>query len=254
VARIRSIKPELRTSEKVAGWPIEVRYFWVLLWGYLDDHGRGRDNPRLIKADCFPLDDKITAGRVASWLDTLERDDVIVRYSRDGQDYIAAPNWKEHQRPSHPKDSLFPDPPENFAKPSGSSREAIARTAADGSPEQGAGSREMEQGAEEQGGVTAQKRATRIPQPFIISDAMVVWARENAPLVDGKRATERFENYWLAKPGRDGVKADWERTWRNWLLRDQETAEKNPSHRQTPEERMLATLALASTEPKEIAS
>ena len=50
MARIRSVKPELRTSLTVAQWPREVRYFWVLLWGYLDDHGYGVDEPRLIKA------------------------------------------------------------------------------------------------------------------------------------------------------------------------------------------------------------
>ena len=43
MARIRSIKPELRTSLTVATWPREARYFWVLLWGYLDDHGYGLD-------------------------------------------------------------------------------------------------------------------------------------------------------------------------------------------------------------------
>ena len=40
MARIRSVKPALRTSRVVASWPWPVRYFWVLLWGYLDDHGR----------------------------------------------------------------------------------------------------------------------------------------------------------------------------------------------------------------------
>jgi predicted GIY-YIG superfamily endonuclease len=30
MARIRSVKPELRVSEVVASWPREVRYFWVL--------------------------------------------------------------------------------------------------------------------------------------------------------------------------------------------------------------------------------
>ncbi|MEZ2390872.1 hypothetical protein AB6813_15275 [bacterium RCC_150] len=48
MARIRSIKPEIRTSEKVNSWPVEIRYFWIMLWGYVDDHGKGRDNAKLI--------------------------------------------------------------------------------------------------------------------------------------------------------------------------------------------------------------
>jgi hypothetical protein len=72
MAKTRMLKPDLRTSEKVASWPIEVRYFWVLLWGYVDDHGKGKDNPLLVKADCFPLDPDIT-GETVDGCDELVR-------------------------------------------------------------------------------------------------------------------------------------------------------------------------------------
>ena len=61
MARIRSVKPELRESKLVGSWPMEVRYFWVLFWGYLDDFGRGLDLPKRIAGDCFPLDRTETA-------------------------------------------------------------------------------------------------------------------------------------------------------------------------------------------------
>ena len=84
---------------------------------------------------------------------------------------------------------------------------------------------------------------------------MAAWARERCPLVDGRVSTERFVNYWRAKAGRDATKVDWPATWRNWLLADQERLERNPHRAQTPEERMRATLALATpTGPQEIAS
>jgi hypothetical protein len=60
MARIRSVSPGLRTSETAAQWDREARYAWVLLWGYLDDYGRGVDNPKVIAADCFPLDDDVS--------------------------------------------------------------------------------------------------------------------------------------------------------------------------------------------------
>lgn len=94
----------------------------------------------------------------------------------------------------------------------------------------------------------AAKRGTRIPQPFVVTPEMVVWAREHAPLVDGPRSTQRFENYWLAKSGRDAVKLDWVRTWRNWLLKDQEDAERRQGGKKSPTDRALATLALAKPE------
>ena len=91
----------------------------------------------------------------------------------------------------------------------------------------------------------AANRGTRIPQPFLVDQDMVVWAHEHAPDVDGKRSTERFENYWLAKTGKDATKLDWLRTWRNWLLKDQEEAERRGARKLTPSERAQRTLALA---------
>lgn len=113
MARIRSVKPELRTSLTAAEWPREVRYFWVLLWGYLDDHGRGVDEPRLIKADCFPLDDDLTAADIDKWLEMLAapRDDEpasICRYAIGGRRYLHVPRWTNHQKPQHPSDSKIP--------------------------------------------------------------------------------------------------------------------------------------------------
>lgn len=109
MARARMVRPELRTSEKVCSWPIEVRYFFVLLWGYVDDHGKGKDNPRLIKADCFPLDDDITPEQIDAWLDVLSASEVIVRYTVDDGDFLAFPNWAEHQKVSHATKDIYPD-------------------------------------------------------------------------------------------------------------------------------------------------
>ena len=72
MARIRSVKPEIRKSLTVGAWPREVRLAWVYLWGYLDDYGRGQDNARVIAADCFPLDDDVTHELMGHWLDLFE--------------------------------------------------------------------------------------------------------------------------------------------------------------------------------------
>jgi hypothetical protein len=47
MARIRSMKPEFRRSRTVTSWPRDVRLTWALLWGYLDDEGRGEDDMAL---------------------------------------------------------------------------------------------------------------------------------------------------------------------------------------------------------------
>jgi hypothetical protein len=109
MARARMVKPELRTSTKVASWPIELRYFWVLLWGYVDDHGKAKDHPLLVKADCFPLDVDVTAETVDEWLWALSDAQVIVRYTVDGTDFLQIVNWADHQKPQHRGKDEYPD-------------------------------------------------------------------------------------------------------------------------------------------------
>lgn len=62
------------------------------------------------------------------------------------------------------------------------------------------------------------KRATRIPEPFPITEDMRTWATVNCPHVkDVDGATEEFVDYWRGVSGRHGVKLDWVGTWRNRL-------------------------------------
>jgi hypothetical protein len=116
------LKHDLRTSLKVASWPIEVRYFWTLLWGYVDDHGKGVDSPLLVKADCFPLDPDITGDTVDAWLWLLADAGVVARYTVNGTDYIQVINWTEHQKPPHPTEDVLP----NSTDPKATQRTAVA--------------------------------------------------------------------------------------------------------------------------------
>jgi hypothetical protein len=109
MAKARMVRSEIRTSTVVAEWPLEARYFWILLWGYVDDYGRGKDNVKLIKADCFPLDDSVTTEMVDEWLWLFAEAGVIVRYTVEGCDFLAVKNWAEHQKVPHPGKDNFPD-------------------------------------------------------------------------------------------------------------------------------------------------
>lgn len=119
MARIRSIKPQLRKSLTVAEWPREVRYAWVLLWGYLNDYGRGHDDLRLLVSDLFPLDRDVTEKKLDAWLRRMAEkptrgdDDTpaLCRYEVSGRRYLHAVKWREHQRISHPFDTGIPPCP-----------------------------------------------------------------------------------------------------------------------------------------------
>jgi hypothetical protein len=119
MARIRSIKPEVRKSLTVAAWPREVRLAWVYLWGYLDDHGRGVDDTRLIIAECFPLDRDVTDRKMERWLELMaekpeaspQDEAPLCRYETAGRHYLHAVKWRDHQKVSHPQKSRIPSCP-----------------------------------------------------------------------------------------------------------------------------------------------
>jgi hypothetical protein len=161
MARIRSVKPELRTSQLVASWPFETRYFWVLLWGYLDDYGRGHDIPKLIAGDCFPRDERITGKIIDGWLDLMaakhdHEPGPVCRYTVAGTAYLHATNWREHQRPNRPTPSRLPQCPihESLTEPlSEPGREYVSESLHVGAGEQGSrGAGEQQQALRESGG------------------------------------------------------------------------------------------------------
>lgn len=64
-------------------------------------------------------------------------------------------------------------------------------------------------------------RGHPLPDDFTVTEAMAAWAREKAPLC-GIDDHEAFCDYWRAVPGARGRKLDWEKTWRNWMRKEQE--------------------------------
>lgn len=81
----------------------------------------------------------------------------------------------------------------------------------------------------------ASPRGTRIPDDFAVTEAMVKWAREHAPHVDGRFETDQFRDYWSARAGREAVKVDWVATWRNWMRRTEQRSGRQPTnHREQP--------------------
>lgn len=139
MARIRSIKPEVRRSRTVTSWPRDVRLTWVFLWGYLDDEGRGEDDLQLIKAELFPRDRDVNDKKLNDWLWLIvgnKEDGPLCRYTVDAVDYLHATNWGEHQRINRPTASKLPGCPKHdrtvnghLRNPDGSRRDHLHITA-----------------------------------------------------------------------------------------------------------------------------
>lgn len=67
-------------------------------------------------------------------------------------------------------------------------------------------------------------RASRLPPDWVLPDGWADWARAERPDLDPTSTACSFRDYWVAKPGKDGRKADWLATWRNWVRNQRSTA------------------------------
>lgn len=108
MARIRTIKPKLFTSKSVTQWPIAVRWTFAGLFTYMDDRGRGEDDPLMVKAEVYPRDPKMTPAKVQEHIDFLVDDGTLCRYSVDSESYLHIPTWRDHQRINRPTPSKLP--------------------------------------------------------------------------------------------------------------------------------------------------
>ena len=167
MARIRSIKPDFFTSEKIASLPMSTRLTFIGLWTHADDNGVAVDNVRLIAAAIWPLeDDPLEAlTRTSEDLLRLSEAGLIVRYEVAGRALLFITNWDEHQKVSHPGKPRFARPSptdieaslaiaymmtcdneaalEDGENLSGDSPESGENAQETFGPEQGAGSREQ---------------------------------------------------------------------------------------------------------------
>lgn len=111
MARIRTIKPDFFQSEDNINLSYRARLTWIALWTYVDDDGRCKDNPRLIKGHAWPLEDDVTAAEVEKDLAELHERDRIIRYEVNGERLLEIRKWRDHQRIAKPTRSKLPPSP-----------------------------------------------------------------------------------------------------------------------------------------------
>jgi hypothetical protein len=173
--RIRSIKPEFWSSDDIGELPWDVRLLFIGLWSYVADNGVGRDNPKLIAADLFPLEDDPleTLATVSRGLATLSDAGLITRYRVGSKRFLHVTEWAAHQKIDKPTRSNFPPPTCEdavFDEPSRGTLESSAP-----------GSRDLgNKGSREQG--------------------------SEGVLSDKSDETDRFDEFWDAYDKKDGRK------------------------------------------------
>lgn len=108
MARIRTIKPEFWTNEKVMECKPLTRLLFIGMWNFADDYGRMPFAPMSIKARVFP-NDPFTAADIRDMLSELCSSDLLMIYSAGDKEYIEITGW-EHQKIDKRQVSKLPGP------------------------------------------------------------------------------------------------------------------------------------------------
>ena len=109
MSRIRTIKPEFWSNEKVMACSRDARLLFIGLWNYADDAGRLPNSSKSIKAQIFPGDDDVASENVRRMIVDLSSNDLVREYEVDGRSYLQITGW-DHQRIDRPKPSKIPPP------------------------------------------------------------------------------------------------------------------------------------------------
>lgn len=109
MARIRTIKPEYWSNEKVMNCSRSARLLFIGLWNFADDDGRCIDSAKTIKAQILPGDDDVNSEMVRGMIDELSANDLVQKYEVDGRAYLQITGWN-HQKIDKPKPSKLPPP------------------------------------------------------------------------------------------------------------------------------------------------
>jgi len=233
MARIRTIKPEFWTDEKIGSVSIPARLLLVGSLNFADDHGGLDRSAKQLKAQVFPYDAIDCEPLV---LELIGAGLVIEYQVADGK-YLHIKGFQKHQKVDHP--SKFPKTPAYECTDSPRDDSSITDDDSEESKNtQGvlANPREpsrsshthkvvIREGIEEGANVSretspraSRSAATRLPEDFALTPERIAYAEQQR--INPQRAFENFCDYWKAASGAKARKHDWDATWRIWCRRE----------------------------------
>lgn len=117
MSRIRTIKPDFWTDEKVVSLSPLARLLFIGMWNFVDDYGRSEYSPTRLKMQILPAD----SAEISELLGEIRREKLITVYVVDNKEYFAVKGFGLHQKVDHRSPSKIPDNPNsppNFPEPS----------------------------------------------------------------------------------------------------------------------------------------
>jgi hypothetical protein len=202
VARIRSIKPEFWSDEKLSECSLSARLLFIGLWTFADDEGRMEYAPARIRMQIFPCG-SVTLLKVREFIRELTEHSLIRVYVVDGKEYLSIPNFTKHQKINRPTPSKLPPPSGAITEDSVNPPGALSES----SPLERRG-KELER---ERGSLRSRRAPSEFKPDF-------EYARSQIPDLDVDREAQKFRDWEFKTP-----RSDWPAVWRNWIERCRES-------------------------------
>ena len=107
MARIRTIKPEIWTDEKLTECSLSARLLFIGMLNFADDNGNQAYSAKRIKMQVFPADSIDTQ----PLLNELLTQGVIIEYSVSDEKFLHIKGFRTHQVINRPSSTRIPQPP-----------------------------------------------------------------------------------------------------------------------------------------------
>lgn len=106
MARIRTIKPDFWTDEKLTECSVSARLFFIGTWNFADDNGNLQRSAKKLKMQIFPADPVDCEPLIQE----LIGQGMLSEYSVSGENYLHIKGFKKHQVINRPSKSGLPQP------------------------------------------------------------------------------------------------------------------------------------------------
>lgn len=106
MARIRTIKPDFWTDEKLTECSLSARLLFIGTWNFADDEGNLQASAKKLKMQIFPADNI----DCQPLLDELIAHGVLIEYSVNNEKFLHIKGFKKHQVVNRPTPSKIPQP------------------------------------------------------------------------------------------------------------------------------------------------
>lgn len=209
MARIRTIKPDFWTDEKLTECSLSARLLFIGTWNFADDSGNLDRSSKQIKARVFPMDSM----NCEPLIQELIIQGLLIEYSCDCKKFLHIKGFLKHQLINRPSKPSCPEFDESLINQCSVSEHSLSTHAR----------REGKEGKEDIATPSAKPSAPRrkkaktiIPDEFSISESVSLWAEKNGYQLMEKR----LEHFITACQAKGYEYADWDAAFRTAISDD----------------------------------